>query len=77
VASQGLPNSEEEAAPNQRIFTKSRRLTLEPEQANHSLEKPFNDESFIQSLNSREQPAATLFQRSFAEAITGRYLCFR
>ena len=54
VASQGLPNSEEDAAPNQTIFTKSRRVTLESEQANHSLDKPFNDESLIEPLTHHE-----------------------
>ena len=54
VANQGLPKSEEEAAPNQRTFTKSRRVTLESEQANHSLDKPFNDESLIEPLTHHE-----------------------
>ena len=47
VASQALPNSEDDAAPNQTIFTKLRRVILEFGQANHSLDKWDNDGSPI------------------------------
>ena len=71
VASQGLPKSEEDAAPNQRIFTKLRRVIPGSWQVNHSLDKRFNDESpILVYANTRgSRKAGLCSQTALAELV--------